>query len=73
MNKNTLAQAKELEKDIDEITMAMNEQSELCHFAMLKHYGPDARKHHLPKWLTPKIMIMLSRERARLENELENL
>ena len=73
MNKNTLARAKELEKDIDEITMAMKEQGESCHFAMLEHYGYDARKNHLPKWLTPKIMTILGEERERLEHELENL
>ena len=73
MNKNTLARAKELEVDINEIRMAMTERSDARHFAMLEHYGYDARRNNLPKWLTPKIMTILGEERERLEHELENL
>ena len=73
MNKNTLARAKELEEDINEIRMAMTERSNARHFAMMEHYGYDARRNNLPKWLTPKIMTILGEERERLEHELENL
>ena len=73
MNKKTLARAKELEEDINEIRMAMTERSDARHFAMLEHYGYDARRNNLPKWLTPKIMTILGEERERLEHELENL
>ena len=73
MNKNTLARAKELEEDINEIRMAMTERSNARHFAMIEHYGYDARRNNLPKWLTPKIMTILGEERERLEHELENL
>ena len=73
MKKNTLARAKELEEDINEIRMAMTERSDARHFAMLEHYGYDAPRNNLPKWLTPKIMTILGEERERLEHELENL
>jgi hypothetical protein len=73
MNKETLARAKELEKDIRDIRNAMTESGTARHFAMLEHYGLDARQRHLPKWLTPKIMKVLGEERERLEHELENL
>lgn len=73
MKKETLARAKELEEDINEIRMAMTERSDARHFAMMEHYGYDARRHNLPKWLTPKIMTILGEERERLEHELGNL
>jgi hypothetical protein len=73
MKKETLARAKELEEDIRDIRMAMTESSNSRHFAMLEHYGYDARRNNLPKWLTPKIMVVLGEERERLEHELENL
>jgi hypothetical protein len=73
MKEETLARAKELEEDIRDIRMAMTERSDARHFAMLEHYGYDARRNNLPKWLTPKIMKVLGEERERLEHELENL
>ena len=73
MKEETLARAKELEEDIRDIRMAMTERSNARHFAMLEHYGYDARRNNLPKWLTPKIMEVLGEERERLEHELENL
>ena len=73
MKAKTLAKAKELEKDIRDIRMAMTESSNARHFAMLEHYGYDAHRNNLPKWLTPKIMVVLGEECERLEYELENL
>ena len=73
MKQETLARAKELEEDIRDIRMAMTESSNSRHFAMLQNYGYDANRYNLPRWLTPKIMMVLGEERERLEHELENL
>ena len=73
MKAKTLAKAKELEDDIRAIRMAMTESSNAGHFAMLENYAPDARRQNLPKWLRPRIMVVLGEERERLEYELETL
>lgn len=73
MKQETLKKAKELENNIKEIKEALKMPQNASHYAMLEHYGPDARRYHLPKELNPKIKTLLIEESLRLESELENL
>lgn len=73
MKQETLNKAKELEKNIKEIKEAIKLPQNSSHYAMLEHYGLDARRYKIPKELNPKIKKLLIEESLRLESELENL
>lgn len=73
MKQETLKKAKELENNIKEIKEAIKLPQNSSHYAMLEHYGLDARRYNIPKELNPKIKKILIEESLRLESELENL
>ena len=87
MNKETLAKAKELEKDISEMETALkyykngrwgnwgiNDTASTFHFAFHKHYGDgSAYREDLPRWLNKPLMEVIERELERCKNELEAL
>lgn len=87
MNKETLAKAKELEKDISEMETALkyykngrwgnwgiNDTASTFHFAFHKHYGDgSAYREDLPRWLNKPLMEVVERELERCKHELETL
>lgn len=73
MKEETLAKAKALEKDIDQVKDAMKLRRDTNHYAMLEHYAPDARVYHLPRKLNDKIVALLADELERMEHQLEVL
>ena len=73
MKQETLKKAKELENNIKEIKEAIKLPQNSSHYAMMEHYGLDARRYNIPKELNPKIKKLLIEESLRLESELENL
>lgn len=73
MKEETLAKAKALEKDIDQVKDAMKLRRDVSHYAMLEHYGPGASVCPLPRKLNGKIVALLAEELERMEHQLEVL
>jgi len=87
MNKETLARAKELDKDIQEMEFALsyykrgrwshwgiNDSASSFHFEFCKNwsYNP-ADMQDLPTWLNKPLMEVVERELERCKHELETL
>lgn len=87
MNKETLARAKELEKDIQQMEFALsyykrgewsywslNDHASLYHFEFCKdwNHAPEDMQD-LPTWLNKPLMEVLERELERCKHELETL
>lgn len=87
MNKETLARAKELEKDIKQMESALsyykcgrwsnwdiNDRASSFHFEFCKNWGHrNADMQDLPTWLNKPLMEVVERELERCKTELENL
>lgn len=87
MNKETLARAKELEQDIQEMEFALsyyksgqwshwgiNDKASSFHFEFCKNWSHDsADRQDLPTWLNKPLMEVVERELERCEHELETL
>ena len=87
MNKKTLARAKELEKDIQQMEYALsyykggmwsnwgiNDSASSFHFAFCKDWGHySADMQDLPTWLNKPLMEVVERVLERCEHELETL
>jgi len=87
MDKDTLARAKELEKDIQQMEFALsyykrgkwsywslNDYESLYHFEFCKDWGhaPEDMQD-LPTWLNKPLMEVVERELERCKHELETL
>ena len=88
MNKETLARAKELEKDIQQMEFALsyykrgqwshweyaNDRASSFHFEFCKNWSHrDADMQDLPTWLNKPMMEVVERELERCKHELETL
>lgn len=87
MNKETLARAKELEKDIQQMEFALsyykrgqwshwgiNDRASSFHFEFCKDWGHrSADMQDLPTWLNDPLMEVVERELERCKHELETL
>ena len=87
MNKETLARAKELEKDIQQMESALsyykhgrwshwdiNDRASSFHFEFCKNWGHrDADMQDLPIWLNKPLMEVVERELERCKHALETL
>ena len=88
MNKETLARAKELEKDIQQMEFALsyykrgqwshweyaNDRASSFHFEFCKNWSHrDADMQDLPTWLNKPLMEVIERELERCKHELETL
>ena len=87
MNKETLARAKELEKDIQQMEFALsyykrgrwshwdiNDYASSFHFEFCKNWSHrDADMQALPTWLNKPLMEVVERELERCKHELETL
>lgn len=87
MNKETLARAKELEQDIQEMEFALsyyksgqwshwgiNDKASSFHFEFCKNWSHNsADRQDLPTWLNKPLMEVVERELERCEHELETL
>ena len=88
MNKETLARAKELEKDIQQMEFALsyykrgkwshweyaNDSASSFHFEFCKNWSHrDADMQDLPTWLNKPLMEVVERELERCKTELDNL
>lgn len=87
MNKETLARAKELEKDIQKMELALsyyksgrwshwgiNDRSSSFHFEFCNDWGHSkADMQDLPTWLNGPLMEVVERELERCKTELNNL
>ena len=88
MNKETLARAKELEKDIQQMEFALsyykrgqwshweyaNDRASSFHFEFCKNWSHrDADMQDLPTWLNKPLMEVVERELERCKHELETL
>lgn len=85
MNKETLARAKELEKDIQEMEFALsyykrgqwshwgiNDSASSFHFEFCKNWSHNpADMQDLPTWLNKSLMEVVERELERCKQELE--
>ena len=87
MNKETLARAKELEKDIQQMESALsyykhgrwscwdiNDRASSFHFEFCKNWSHrDADMQDLPTWLNKPLMEVVERELERCKHEFETL
>ena len=87
MNKETLARAKELEKDIQQMEFALsyykrgqwshwdiNDRASSFHFEFCKNWShSSADMQDLPTWLNKPLMEVVERELERCKHELETL
>jgi len=87
MNKETLARAKELEKDIQQMEFALsyykrgqwshwgiNDSASSFHFEFCKNWSHNsADMQDLPTWLNKPLMEVVERELERCKHELETL
>lgn len=87
MNKETLARAKELEKDIQQMEFALsyykrgqwshwgvNDRASSFHFEFCKNWSHgDADMQDLPTWLNKPLMEVVERELERCKHEIETL
>ncbi len=87
MDKDTLARAKELEKDIQQIEFALscykggrciqrevNDRASSFHFEFCKNWSHrDADMQDLPAWLNKPLMEVVERELERCKHKLETL
>ena len=87
MNKETLARAKDLEKDIQQMEFALsyykrgqwshwgtNDRASSFHFEFCKNWSHDsADMQDLPTWLNKPLMEGVEREMERCKHELETL
>jgi len=87
MNKETLARAKELEKDIQQMEFALsyykrgqwshwdiNDRASSFHFEFCKNWSHrDADMQDLPTWLNKPLMEVVERKLERCKHELETL
>lgn len=87
MKKETLARAKELEKDIQQMEFALsyykqgqwshwdiNDRASSFHFEFCKNWSHrDADMQDLPTWLNKPLMEVVERELERCQHELETL
>ena len=87
MDKETLARAKELEKDIQQMEFALsyykrgrwshwdiNDSASSFHFEFCKNWShSDADMQNLPTWLNGPLMEVVERELERCKTELDNL
>ena len=88
MNKETLARAKKLEKDIQQMEFALsyykrgqwshweyaNDRASSFHFEFCKNWSHrDADMQDLPTWLNKPLMEVVERELERCKHELETL
>ena len=88
MNKETLARAKELEKDIQQMEFALscykrgqwsnwdwqNDSASSFHFEFCKNWGHESfNRQDLPTWLNKPLMEVVERELQRCKHELETL
>lgn len=87
MNKETLARAKELERDIQQMEFALsyykrgrwshwdiNDRASSFHFEFCKNWSHmDADMQDLPTWLNGPLMEVVERELERCKAELDNL
>lgn len=88
MDKDTLARAKELEKDIQQMEFALsyykrgqwshweyaNDRASSFHFEFCKNWSHrDADMQDLPTWLNKPLMEVVERELERCKTELETL
>ena len=87
MNKETLARAKELEKDIQQMEFALsyykrgqwshwdiNDRASSFHFEFCKNWSHrDADMQDLPTWLNKPLMELVECELERCKHELETL
>ena len=87
MNKETLARAKKLEKDIQQMEHALsyykrgkwghwgiNDSAGSFHFEFCKNWSHrDADMQDLPTWLNGPLMEVVERELERCKHELDNL
>lgn len=87
MNKETLARAKELEKDIGQMESALsyykrgrwshwgiNDSASSFHFEFCMNWSHrDADMQDLPTWLNGPLMEVVERELERCKTELDNL
>ena len=87
MNKETLARAKELDKDIRQMEFALsyykrgrwshwdiNDRASSFHFEFCKDWGHrSADMQDLPTWLNKSLMEVVERELERCKHELETL
>lgn len=73
MKKETLQKAREIEEDIKSIEKAVNIHKDTRHFEFVEHYGSDATRVKMPRWMNDKLLAVLADERERLEHELEVL
>jgi hypothetical protein len=88
MNKETLARAKELERDIQQMEFALsyykrgqwshweyaNDRASSFHFEFCKNWSHrDADMQDLPTWLNKPMMEVVERELERCKHELETL
>lgn len=88
MDKETLARAKELEKDIQKMEFALsyykrgqwshweyaNDSASTFHFEFCKDWGhSSADMQDLPTWLNGPLMEVVERELERCKTELDNL
>ena len=87
MNKETLARAKELEQDIQQMELALsyykrgrwshwgtNDRASSFHFEFCKNWSHrDADKQDLPTWLNKPLMEVVERGLERCKHELETL
>lgn len=87
MNKETLARAKKLEKDIQQMEFALsyykrgrwshwdiNDIASSFHFEFCKNWSHrDADMQDLPTWLNKPLMEVVERELERCKHELETL
>ena len=87
MKKETLARAKELEKDIQQMEFALsyykrgqwshwdiNDRASSFHFEFCKNWSHrDADMQDLPTWLNKPLMEVVEREMERCKHELETL
>lgn len=87
MNKETLARAKELEKDIQQMEFALsyykrgqwshwgiNDRASSFHFEFCKNWSHhSADMQDLPTWLNKPLMEVVERELERCKHELETL
>lgn len=87
MNKETLARAKKLEKDIQQMELALsyhksgrwshwglNDRASSFHFEFCKNWSHNsADMQDLPTWLNKPLMEVVERELERCKHELETL
>lgn len=87
MNKETLAKAKELEKDIQQMEFALsyykrgqwshwgiNDRASSFHFEFCKNWSHNsADMQNLPTWLNKPLMEVVERELERCKHEFETL